>query len=554
MKNMKVLYDNKFMTGLEEAMKQDGPFSSWELFSMAYEAELTTMTSDFKGFLSLKYLPHMEFLSHQINAAQQVIENMNGRAILADEVGLGKTIEAGLILKEYMVRGVVKKALLLVPASLVNQWVQELNEKFHIPAIAHRKNYSWEQHNILVTSLDTAKKSPHQEQILEIDYDLVLVDEAHKIKNHKTKNYELVRALKKKYCLLLTATPVQNELIEIFNLVSILKPGHLGSYEAFVKRFGKDRSKLKENEYLKKLVKKVMVRHTRENTNMNPTKRHIETVWVTFSKEEKSFYEQLDTAIGSIATFAKLTLLREICSSREACYLSMSKMAEKNPELKDSFHPFIKQIEQLPAHAKAEQVVRLINQFPNEKVIIFTEYRASQLYLQWYLQQNGISSVPYRGGFNRGKKDWMRQLFENQVQVLIATEAGGEGINLQFCNRMINYDLPWNPMRLEQRIGRIHRFGQEKDVHIYNFAIKDTIEEHIMKLLYEKLGLFEQVIGRLDSILEVLNITDMEQEIEAIMKSSASTGEIKIKLDNLSSVIHHTAEFEQKVGEQYGNF
>ncbi len=116
------------------------------------------------------------------------------------------------------------------------------------------------------------------------------------------------------------------------------------------------------------------------------------------------------------------------------------------------------------------------------------------------------SSVPFRGGFKRGKKDWMRELFQNHAQVFIATEAGGEGINLQFCHHIINFDLPWNPMRLEQRIGRVHRLGQENDVHIYNFAIKDTIEEHILKLLYEKIHLFERVVGELDEILTKLGL------------------------------------------------
>src|SRR5699024_5988219 len=181
----------------------------------------------------------VEFLSHQISCAEQVVENMNGRAILADEVGLGKTIEAGLILKEYMIRGLVKKALILVPASLVNQWEQELNSKFYIPAIGHRKNYACDQCDILISSIDTAKRPPNKEAIQEIDYDFILIDEAHKLKNHRTKNYAFVRSLKKKYCLLLTATPVQNRLIEIFNLVSILKPGHLGNYDYFLEQYVK---------------------------------------------------------------------------------------------------------------------------------------------------------------------------------------------------------------------------------------------------------------------------------------------------------------------------
>lgn len=552
MKSIHIEKDSTFINELENRLEMNEPISSWELFSMAFHAEKTTMTPSFKGLRALEFLPHVDFLNHQISSAEQVIEQMNGRAILADEVGLGKTIEAGLILKEYMIRGLVNKALILVPASLVNQWEKELNEKFYIPAVAYRKNMSWEQGNIIISSMDTAKRSPHRDTILNLDYDFVLVDEAHKLKNHKTKNFAFVRSLKKKYCLLLTATPVQNQLVEIFNLVSILKPGHLGNYDTFLKSYGKDRKNMKQDMYLKQLVQKVMVRNTRKDTGLNQIKRNIETIWTEFSKEEKEVYESLEDSSVYLPSFSKITFLREFCSSREACYLSLKKMLAEQPDL-ESFQRITEAIEQLPNHKKAEKAVELIKEIGNEKIIIFTEYRATQLYLQWYLQQNGISSVPFRGGFKRGKKDWMRQLFRDHAQVLIATEAGGEGINLQFCNYMINYDLPWNPMRLEQRIGRIHRYGQNKDVHIYNFALKDTVEEHIMKLLYEKINLFEQVIGHLDDILAELAIPDIEHELQEIYSESTTTGEAKVKLNNLSAIIQQTHDTNYEEEQYYGN-
>ncbi len=552
MKSIHIEKDSTFINELENRLEMNEPISSWELFSMAFHAEKTTMTPSFKGLRALEFLPHVDFLNHQISSAEQVIEQMNGRAILADEVGLGKTIEAGLILKEYMIRGLVNKALILAPASLVNQWEKELNEKFYIPAVAYRKNMSWEQGNIIISSMDTAKRSPHRDTILNLDYDFVLVDEAHKLKNHKTKNFAFVRSLKKKYCLLLTATPVQNQLVEIFNLVSILKPGHLGNYDTFLKSYGKDRKNMKQDMYLKQLVQKVMVRNTRKDTGLNQIKRNIETIWTEFSKEEKEVYESLEDSSVYLPSFSKITFLREFCSSREACYLSLKKMLAEQPDL-EGFQRITEAIEQLPNHKKAEKAVELIKEIGNEKIIIFTEYRATQLYLQWYLQQNGISSVPFRGGFKRGKKDWMRQLFRDHAQVLIATEAGGEGINLQFCNYMINYDLPWNPMRLEQRIGRIHRYGQNKDVHIYNFALKDTVEEHIMKLLYEKINLFEQVIGHLDDILAELAIPDIEHELQEIYSESTTTGEAKVKLNNLSAIIQQTHDTNYEEEQYYGN-
>src|SRR5699024_10988721 len=132
---------------------------------------------------------------------------------------------------------------------------------------------------------------------------------------------------------------------------------------------------------------------------------------------------------------------------------------------------------------------------------IFTEYQATQTYLQVYLAQNNIRSVPFRGGMRRGRKDWLKHLFSEDIQVFIATEAGAEGINLQFCRYMINYDLPWNPMRLEQRIGRIHRYGQKSDVHIINLAIEATIEDHIVQTITDKVKIIEETVGELDFIL-----------------------------------------------------
>jgi SNF2 family DNA or RNA helicase len=533
--------DHSFIEKMNDIVQQEAETVSWEHFQMAYTAAKATNIDTFTGLVAPGYLPHMTFHPHQLEASRRVVEDMNGRAILADEVGLGKTIEAGLVLKELMIRGLVKKVLLLVPASLVNQWVNELNSKFHIPAASQRKQYVWEHYDVIVSSIDLAKRTPHREIILKQEYDFVLIDEAHKLKNSRTKNYSFIQSLKKKYCLLLTATPVQNKLSDIYNLVSLLKPGYLGSYKQFKDTYGDDRNNLEQHHYLKELIRKVMVRNRRDDTGLQWTKRKVETVWIDFEDAEREVYDTMQDATSAAATFARITLLRELCSSREAAYLSMKKMVEENPPSSDVYLPLMQAIEKLPHHSKALKVIELIKAAPaGEKFIIFTEYRASQFYLQWMLKQHDISSVPFRGGFKAGKKDWMRELFEKHAQVLIATEAGGEGINLQFCSNMINYDLPWNPMRLEQRIGRIHRFGQANDVQIYNFAVRDTLEAHILELLYKKINLFERVIGNLDHILAELQVPDMEKEIKRIFADSRSDGEIKVKLDNLTAVISET--------------
>lgn len=553
---VQITFDSSWQDELLNRMDNDGPWGSWELYKLAIEVEKQTIIPEFEGLQAPKHLAQLTPLPHQLEVAKQVVENMNGKAILADEVGLGKTIEAGLILKEYMIRGLVKKALILVPASLVSQWVMELNSKFFIPAVAQRKSYVWESCDVVVSSIDTAKRNPHRDIIYEQNYDMVIIDEAHKLKNSKTKNYEFVQNLKKKFCLLLTATPIQNRVSEIFNLVSLLKPGHLGSESAFYGKYKKDARSIDDDEHLRELVNKVMIRNRREDTGIEWTKRHVETIPIEFTKEEQDLYNSIrtlteDTHLPSASSFSIMTLQREACSSREAVYYTLKNMIKRQETPSAIFEgkiaSIIKKVEAVTTNSKAAKTLELIQEI-GDKVIIFTEYRATQLYLQWFLQQHGISSVPFRGGFKRGKKDWMRELFEKRAQVLIATEAGGEGINLQFCHHIINFDLPWNPMRLEQRIGRIHRLGQEKDVKIYNFAIKNTVEDHILKLLYEKINLFEKVIGDLDDILTRLDVGKVEDHLVDIFSQSSSEGEIKIKMDNLTSMIQFAEEMREGDG------
>jgi len=545
MQQISIYKDKHFIPTLVEKLEyQEEPFS-WELFQLAHQYKQATVVDDFHKLQALDHLTNLDFMKHQILAAKTVIQEMHGRAILADEVGLGKTIEAGLILKEYMIRGLVKKALILVPASLTNQWINELQNKFHIPVIHYQRNYDWSNYPLLIASLDLAKRKEHREKITEIDFDLVIIDEAHRLKNDQTINYKFVQALKKKYCLLLTATPIQNNLLEIFNLISILKPGYLGDRKSFTRKYSKKRDAINNHPYLQKLIKQVMVRNRRHDTLLDNIKRHVHTIRLQFNEEEAQVYTAIENAYKHQAALSKITFLKEFCSSREACYLSIQKSSNKETTTEQL--NLLDAIASLPHHTKAQKLVEIIKQIGNEKIIVFTEYRATQYYLQWYLQQFNISSVPFQGSMNKGRKEWMKQLFSESKQVLIATEAGGEGINLQFCHHIINYDLPWNPMRLEQRIGRIHRFGQKNQIQIYNFAIEQTIETHILTLLYEKLSIFEQAIGKLDQILSTLQIKDIEEEVKTIMSETTSEGELRIKMDNFTSIINHT---NNQIGEQ----
>lgn len=505
-KSMIIERSSSWQEGLMERLEQREEWDSWALYRTSYDIVKDNLITDFKGLQCPKYLPTLTALPHQLEAAETVIERMNGKAILADEVGLGKTIQAGLILKEYLIRGLVKKALILVPASLVNQWIEELHQKFHIPAFAYKKNYDLDYYNIVVMSMDTAKRNPHKENIYAQNYDLIIIDEAHKLKNHKTLSYSFVQNLKKKFCLLLTATPIQNHIFEMFYLISLLKPGHLGSYDTFKSAFSASKHDVAHEQFLKELVNQVMVRNRRHDTGIEWTERNVQTIPIDFTAAEKEVYTLIsnlkDISPLFSNAFSMITLQREMCSSKEATRNTLVKMLQMCTNEKEVLHikHVIQRLNQLEVHSKAEKALEIITE-ANDKVIVFTEYRATQNFLRDYFYEKGIGSVIFNGKLSKSSRDWIKQLFKGQAQVLIATESGSEGINLQFCHHVINYDLPWNPMKLEQRIGRVHRLGQTHDVHIYNLAVKNTVEDHILDLLNVKIGVFEKVVGELDDIL-----------------------------------------------------
>ncbi|HET7560262.1 MAG TPA: DEAD/DEAH box helicase, partial [Limnochordia bacterium] len=198
---------------------------------------------------------------HQIETVRKVIDEMDGRAILADEVGLGKTIEAGMILKEYILRGRVDKALILVPAALQWQWYSELKEKFGILAAILRTEHDWERCSVIIASIDAAKRALHKPYLERIAFDLLIVDEAHRLKNRKTRNWSFVNDLHKKYFLMLTATPIQNDLQELHNLIALLKPDQLGTKQSFKREFVFDKHTPKRTEQLRERLSAVLIRN-----------------------------------------------------------------------------------------------------------------------------------------------------------------------------------------------------------------------------------------------------------------------------------------------------
>lgn len=304
-----------------------------------------------------------------------------------------------------------------------------------------------------------------------------------------------------------------------------------------------------------------MIRNRRGEGPVNFTKRKVRNIPLTLSPEEKVLYDgvtafvkdQYQESGGNLSSMLSLvTLQREVCSSRDAVFITLVNLIKKLPAdspKRERMMELLQSIRTVKTNTKAEKTMELIREM-NEKVIVFTEYRATQEYLLQYFREHGLQCVSYSGGMNRGKKDWMMDLFRGRAQVMIATEAGGEGINLQFCHHMINFDLPWNPMRVEQRIGRVHRLGQENDVVIYNLSTKGTIEEHILHLLHEKINMFEMVIGGLDVILERFEKKEsLEKSLYKIMLEARSDEELRSGLDHIGESISELTQGIQNESE-----
>lgn len=530
-------------------------WDTWDAFLLRVEAERLAICKDQDGLISPVHLQEhwakagMIPYPHQLETARRVVREMRGRAILADEVGLGKTIEAGLILKEYLLRGLVHRFLILTPATLCRQWAAELSEKFQIDTLIARRVFEWEMGTGLIASIDTAKKAAHRGAILNADFDLVIVDEAHKLKNADTVSAQFVQAIPKKFFLLLTATPLQNDLKELFTLISLLRPGQLGSYRAFRQRYVAKKREPKNPQELREILSQVMVRNKR-GPQIELPQRKVVTIPLRLTPVEMDLYHEITGFVrssyrggetGRINPLTLTTLQREICSSSFAAAMTLYRLASNCDESTQwRIVSLLDQAKGVTENTKVQKVLEILEQ-TDGKFLIFTEFIATQEYIRSRLNSAGIPTLCFDGTMSASKKDWTRCLFRDQpdYRAMICTEAGGQGINLQFCHQMINYDLPWNPMRVEQRIGRIHRLGQTREVEVYNLSTLGTIEEHLLQLLNEKLRMFDLVIGDLDRLSASWG-QSLESRIMDAVTESADEESLKHNLDVLGEEIHAT--------------
>ncbi len=479
---------------------------------------------------------------HQERAVRQVVEEMRGRALLADEVGLGKTIEAGLILSEYVLRGLVRRALILVPAALQRQWRDELRIKFGLNFHIRRRGERFRGHPLLITTLDTARVGRNQEEILAEHFDIVIVDEAHRLKNHRTLSYGFASALASRRLLLLTATPVHNDLRELYNLVTLLRPGTLGTAGEFRRTHVArgDKRMPRNPQGLGRRLRQVMVRTRREDTAIPFPRRTAETVFVALNPAERALYDDVtrfvrhtcrDQDLRKAAAGWHLTLLvlqKEIGSSTRAAVHTLEKLKDRAPvpAVRAEAESLAARARTIDGASKLEHLTALLAA-NDEKAIIFTQFRGTLRYLEEALRAAGLEVATFYGGMSDAQREDAIRRFRQSARILVSTDAGGEGGNLQFCRRVINFDLPWNPMKVEQRIGRVHRLGQEQEVFVHNFSAQATLESRVLDILHLKLNMFELVVGEIDLILgNYPEAPAIEETVFRIWSSSEDEREI----------------------------
>lgn len=576
---------------------------------------------------------------HQIDAALFALQSpISQGVILADEVGLGKTIEAGIVISEYFSRG--KNSIIVVaPASLCQQWQTEMQEKFDLPtqildskiirtALKDENTDIFHFNGITICSYNCAVQ--FKKLMKDCDWNLVVIDEAHKLRNFykgKTKIAEGINETflgKKK--LLLTATPIQNSLMDIFSLVSIIDPSILGNEYSFMENYLYSE---RRHEELKRRLQCVLHRTLRRDVleYIKYTNREAMTVAFNPTKAEEELYTAVSAYVQDISQIAITTryrtlivlMIRKLMSSSTAAVKgtleglmhrlttieksggNLDELAgfmlddelldeyEDNLddfELKQSFNKenyqpadikaekaflqnLLDKTKAIKVDGKTEKLIGALNQGfekiqikgGKRKAIIFTESNRTLNYLYDYLENNGFAGkiVTFNGQNNsplcnqiyndyienhsseltgsrtNDMKKALVTKFKEDAEIMIATEAAAEGLNLQFCSLLVNYDLPWNPQRVEQRIGRVHRYGQKCDVVIINFINKKNVADvRLYDILQQKFKLFDGVFGASDEILGTLSDgVDFERAVASIFDLCRTTEEINRAFDAL---------------------
>lgn len=661
----------------------------------AYELTKRSSSDSLEKLTATLSNAQVDLNPHQIEAALFAFRSpLSKGAILADEVGLGKTIEAGLVISQKWAER-KRKMILIVPSSLRKQWQQELQEKFFIPSVileAKSFNQKVKEGNLNPFNQDDAvvicsyhfarNKAPYLKQT---PWDLAIFDEAHKLRNvYKTSNKiarELKNALEDAPKVLLTATPLQNSLLELYGLVSIIDDHVFGDLKSFKSQYARvsQVQDIYENELglvepkqemfmdLRQRLKTVCTRTLRKQVleYIKYTKRIPITQDYVPSDDEVELYDKMTEYLQRPKLYAlpasqrqlMTLILRKLLASSSFAIASTLKSltfklektietaearqikeelgfsditedfdtydelsedweeAEDEDEVEEEktekgifteedilamkseladLRNFVSLASGIWSNSKGEALLTGLKKGfemadehgADKKAIIFTESRVTQEYLMRLLSENGYEDkIVFFNGSNNDPKSkqiyeaWLEKYkdtdkisgsksadmraaivdhFRNEAEIMIATEAGAEGINLQFCSLIINFDLPWNPQRVEQRIGRCHRYGQKYDVVVINFVNrKNAADQRVYELLDQKFNLFKGVFGASDEVLGTIESgVDFEKRIASIYQTCRTTDEINTAFDALqtemdTSIQENMGEAKQKLLENF---
>ena len=511
----------------------------------------------------------VKLLEHQVDAAHRALFEMNGKALLADEVGLGKTIEVGMILKEMAYRETDGSVLVLTPAQLAKQWQAELREKFGLQFVCNYDDEfdGFDAHSHIIASIDTAKSERYRPEVLARDWDVLVLDEAHYVKNEATDRYDLIDQITYEYAFFLTATPIQNELTDLYNIISLLRPGLFGTRDVFHQYFvDSDQETLVNRNELQERLSKVMIRNKRADTDIDFTDRIVDTRTFEPSSDEQALYEAVsDYVRGAYAKdqgqkLVLMLLQKEVVSSPWALEQTIQRRLDDQATLEgtDELQSILDRIGAIETVTKEARLLDIVEEARDRvemgRVIVFTQFRATQQALVDWLSDDGYTTHAFHGGHSSEEKEAIVEAFEAEGGVLVSTDAMNEGRNLQFCNLMVNYDLPWNPMKVEQRIGRIHRIGQAREVYVFNMALEGTVEEYVLDRLYHKIDLFQQTVGELSSILTRLEEsgTSFEDEIFDRLVTADSTVDLENDFESMAVDLEEQRALADKV-EQFNS-
>jgi superfamily II DNA or RNA helicase len=458
--------------------------------------------------------------------------------LLADDVGLGKTISAGLVASELMSRGHISKILIVCPKLLGPQWRDELNIKFDIPAqiATGRKLIEAEPEDAGAVITTYASARLHLDKLPDDRFQMLVLDEAHKLRNLygvvpapqvALRFKEALEKRRFRYVLMLTATPIQNRLWDIYSLVDLLTVarGHenpFGSEGMFARKFIADQRdtarqlKPQAREEFRSIVYGYMSRVRRGDAKLYFPERVVQLHRVDPTPEELELIRVIAKPIQKLDRRAQISVLQALISSPHALMAQLNNMARNGTLPQDVAAAVSSIVGRMKTSAKLKGLGALVDQLTRKnperwRMVVFTGRLETQTTIQAFLEARGLKVGIINGASGQRNQETIARFWKNppECHVIVSTEAGSEGVNLQVANVLVNYDLPWNPMIVEQRIGRIQRLASEHaSVSILNIILKGTFEEHIVGRLMEKLQMAAHAIGDVEALLEASGIDD----------------------------------------------